>query len=91
MDAYIKTEANRLYYLKENQNALRVEKYTGLMDHLQNQAATELSRCNGYCKKLWEAGLFITVTCNPKWSEIVENIEEGQSFKFRTDLIARVF
>ncbi|XP_039605701.1 uncharacterized protein LOC120526605 [Polypterus senegalus] len=38
VDAYIKTEANRLNYIRQNQPKLRVEKYSGLMDHLLNEA-----------------------------------------------------
>ncbi|XP_030058284.1 uncharacterized protein LOC115469629 [Microcaecilia unicolor] len=39
VDAYIKTEANRLNYIRQNQKILQVEKYKGLMDHL----ATEIT------------------------------------------------
>lgn len=41
VDAYVKTEANRLNYIRQNQPKLRVEKYTGLMDHLNNSAAEQ--------------------------------------------------
>jgi hypothetical protein len=34
---------------------------------------------------------FITMTCNPKWREITENLLLGQSAHERPDLIARVF
>ncbi|KMQ85060.1 hypothetical protein RF55_16648 [Lasius niger] len=33
LDAYMKTEANRLNYIKLNQPQLRAELYSGLMDH----------------------------------------------------------
>ena len=36
--AYVKTEGCRLYYICNNQAKLRVELYSGLMDHLQNTA-----------------------------------------------------
>lgn len=39
VDAYVKTEANRLNWVKTNQSQLRVEKYSGLMDHLHSDAA----------------------------------------------------
>jgi hypothetical protein len=39
VDAYVKTEASRLDYIRRNQAALRVELYTGLMDHVQRQNA----------------------------------------------------
>ena len=34
--AVVKTEDCRLYYIRNNQAKLRVELYSGLMDHLQN-------------------------------------------------------
>uniref|UniRef100_A0A1I7T6R1 ATP-dependent DNA helicase n=1 Tax=Caenorhabditis tropicalis TaxID=1561998 RepID=A0A1I7T6R1_9PELO len=34
---------------------------------------------------------FLTVTCNPKWKEIQENLFEGQTAYDRPDLTARVF
>ncbi|KMQ84000.1 hypothetical protein RF55_18619 [Lasius niger] len=40
-DAYMKTEANRLNYIKLNQPQLRAELYSGLMDHLDNRAQKE--------------------------------------------------
>ncbi|CAF1168023.1 unnamed protein product [Rotaria sordida] len=41
VDAYVKTEQNRLEFHRQNQKALRVELYQGLMDHLANEAETE--------------------------------------------------
>jgi hypothetical protein len=38
VDSYVRTEAARLSYIKQNQSNLRVELYQGLMDHLQSQA-----------------------------------------------------
>ena len=38
VDAYVKTEANRLNFIRQNQNHLRVDKYQGLMDHLKNES-----------------------------------------------------
>ena len=38
VDAYVKTEGCRLYYIRNNQAKLRVELYSDLMDHLQNTA-----------------------------------------------------
>ena len=35
--AYVKTESCRLYFIKNNQSQLRVELYSGLMDHLHNK------------------------------------------------------
>ncbi|XP_024867851.1 uncharacterized protein LOC112452063 [Temnothorax curvispinosus] len=41
LDAYMKTEANRLNYIKLNQPQLRAELYSGLMDHLDNRVQNE--------------------------------------------------
>ena len=35
--------------------------------------------------------LFITMTCNPKWREITENLLPGQRASDRPDIVARVF
>ncbi len=35
--------------------------------------------------------LFVTMTCNPKWVEIHENLQHGQKAENRPDLVARVF
>ncbi|XP_053164971.1 LOW QUALITY PROTEIN: uncharacterized protein LOC128350599 [Hemicordylus capensis] len=46
VDAYVKTEANRLSFIRQNQLKLRVEKYSGLMDHL-NEAANATGQIPG--------------------------------------------
>ena len=38
-----------------------------------------------------QGSVFITMTCNPNWSEITEALEPGQSYNDRPDLMARVF
>ncbi|XP_074106854.1 uncharacterized protein LOC141532421 [Cotesia typhae] len=42
-------------------------------------------------RKFGKPDLFITVTCNPNWPEIKENLLSGQSVADRPDLITRVF
>ena len=42
-------------------------------------------------RKYGKPDFFITITCNPKWPEIVTNLQQGQSVEFRPDLVARVF
>jgi hypothetical protein len=115
VDAYVKTEANRLNYIQFNQSKLRVEKYTGLMDHLQSDAAAQgllpgrtvilpssfqgspRNMAQNYqdamaiVRKFGKPDYFITMTCNPKWPEITENLQHGQAAEFRPDLVARVF
>ena len=35
--------------------------------------------------------LFITMTCNPNWPEIRNNLKAGETVENRPDLVARVF
>lgn len=35
--------------------------------------------------------LFITMTCNPQWPEIHDNLKPGQTAQDRPDLVSRVF
>ncbi|XP_046737527.1 uncharacterized protein LOC124406215 [Diprion similis] len=42
-------------------------------------------------QKYGKPDLFITMTCNPKWKEIVENLKLGQIATNRPHLVARVF
>lgn len=41
VDAYVKTEQNRLAFHRQNQTVLRVEMYKALIDHLANEAAAQ--------------------------------------------------
>ena len=43
------------------------------------------------CRKFHKPDLFITITCNPNWVEIQENLLSGQSAYDRPDITARVF
>ena len=45
----------------------------------------------GIVRKLGRPDLFITFTCNPKWKEIQDALEEGEKYTDRPDLCARVF
>ncbi|XP_021953640.1 uncharacterized protein LOC110850511 [Folsomia candida] len=42
-------------------------------------------------RKFGKPDLFITMTCNPKWVEITENLKHGQKPENRPDLVSRVF
>ncbi|CAF1123354.1 unnamed protein product [Rotaria magnacalcarata] len=44
VDAYVKTEQNRLAFHRQNQKILRVELYKGLMDHLASETAIQRSK-----------------------------------------------
>ena len=43
------------------------------------------------CREYHKPDFFITMTCNPKWPEIVEQLEVGQTAQDRPDVVARVF
>ena len=34
---------------------------------------------------------FITMTCNPKWSEITDHLLDGETAQDRPDIVSRVF
>ncbi|WP_218103646.1 helitron helicase-like domain-containing protein, partial [Rhodococcus erythropolis] len=42
-------------------------------------------------RALGKPSLFITMTCNPKWKEIRDNLKPRQAATDRPDLVARVF
>ncbi|XP_028649219.1 uncharacterized protein LOC114645542, partial [Erpetoichthys calabaricus] len=42
-------------------------------------------------RKFGKPDLFITMTCNPKWKEITNNLMPWQKVEHRPDLVARVF
>ena len=44
-----------------------------------------------YVRNYGKSDLFITFTCNPKWSEIQNNLFHNQSSTDRHDIIPRVF
>ncbi|XP_070196534.1 uncharacterized protein [Littorina saxatilis] len=44
-----------------------------------------------YVRKFGCADLFVTMTCNPAWKEIIENLLLGQTASDRPDIITRVF
>jgi hypothetical protein len=115
VDAYVKTEANRLNYLRLNQSKLRVDLYSGLLDHI-NSGTDLAGRLPGkpvilpssfqgsprnmhqnyqdamaIVRKYGKPDFFITMTCNPMWKEIRENLEVWQKVEHRPDLVARVF
>lgn len=41
VDAYVRTEAGRIQFLRDRQALLRVDMYQGLVDHIHNQAETQ--------------------------------------------------
>ena len=43
------------------------------------------------CREYHKPDFFITMTCNPKWSEITSELRQGETVEDRPDLVARVF
>lgn len=41
--------------------------------------------------KFGKPEIFITMTCNPNWQEIRDNLFPGQQVSDRTDLVVRIF
>ncbi|OXA46565.1 hypothetical protein Fcan01_18730 [Folsomia candida] len=115
VDAYVKTEANRLNFCRQNQSTLRAEQYAGLMDYIHNAAndqglipgravilpssfigsprnmAQNYQDAMAIVRKFGKPDFFVTMTCNPKWPEITDNLQYGQRAEFRPDLVTRVF
>ena len=117
-DMYSKVEGARLKFLKENQDKLRVELYSGLQDAMNQKVAgvdSEAERIGqmivlpasftgsprymykhyldalAICREFRKFDLFITITCNPKWDAVRENIFPGQKPHERPDVMNRVF
>ena len=43
------------------------------------------------CREYHKPDFFITMTCNPNWPEIKEQLKKGQTAQDRPDIVARVF
>ena len=43
------------------------------------------------CREYHKPDFFITMTCNPNWPEIKDQLSEGQTVQDRPDIVARVF
>lgn len=61
--------------------------YTGSPRHMHEYAQDAMT----YVRKYGRPDLFITFTCNPKWTEITQMLMTGQTTAHRHDITARVF
>ncbi|KAL0290225.1 UNVERIFIED_CONTAM: hypothetical protein Sangu_2581200 [Sesamum angustifolium] len=77
VDNYVKIEAQKLRWIRFHQNDIRAELYEGLQDCLN---AGENN-----------ADIFLTMTCNPSWKEIKDQLLPGQTPQDRPDLLTRIF
>ena len=79
--------------MKDDQNIQDVGKmtilpssYTGGPRYMQQKTQDAMT----YVRNWGNPSLFITFTCNPKWSEIVDQLHEGQTATDRHDIVCRV-
>ena len=114
VDMAVQVEANRLSWLRKNQDQLRADCYKGLADSIRNDDVLENTGkkvvlpsshvgSDRYMQQLFQDAmaivrvhgkphLFITLTCNPKWQEIVDEVAAtGGTIQDRADVVARVF
>ena len=118
VDQYVKVEDNNLNFHRNNQNRLRVERYQGLIDFLNDNANNNNNNNNrpgipvilpatfqgsprnmtqnyqdalAIVAKYGKPDLFITITCNPRWPEITNNLPAGSSPYNAPHLTVRVF
>ncbi|SAL95952.1 hypothetical protein [Absidia glauca] len=109
VDNYVRIEASRLTFMKNNQDTLRAEMYSGIGDGVDpRQVGRSIvlpSSFTGgprYMRQMLQDGLaiirqkgkpslFITITCNPKWPDLVAALPPGQSIYDRPDISSRVF
>ena len=117
-DMYCKVESSRLRYYRDNQDTLRCEQYSGIIDAIHaanNKDIPEIDRIGksvilpashtgsprymhghyldamAICREFRKFDLFITVTGNPKWDGITDNLLPGQTASDRPDIQNRVF
>ncbi|KAL5543450.1 hypothetical protein UlMin_007234 [Ulmus minor] len=102
-DIYVKLETQRLDYLQNNQAKIRAELYQGIIDIGKRiiLPTTFIGSPRDMRKRYMDAmalvqvfgkpDIFLTITCNPNWSEIKEELEPYEEPQNRPDLVARIF
>jgi len=61
--------------------------YTGGPRYMHERQSDAMA----YVRRMGRADFFITMTCNPQWPEIADNLLPGQQAQDRPDMVARVF
>ncbi|XP_058789586.1 uncharacterized protein LOC131663282 [Phymastichus coffea] len=84
VDAYVKIEKDRIQWCKDNQRQIKSDTYKGLHDYLQNSAndidgsprhmQQNYQDAMAIVGKTGKPDIFLTMTCNPRWKEIQENL-----------------
>ena len=73
--------------LKFGRKVILPSSFVGSPRWYNNQFQDAMAICREYHKP----DFFITMTCNPKWTEITDELREGENVGDRPDLVARVF
>lgn len=86
-DAYTAHDPNSGEALQAGKRVVLASSFTGgpRDQHQRYQDAMAVVRKRG------KPSLFITMTCNPKWKEILRNLGPGELAANRPDIVARVF
>ncbi|VDP25961.1 unnamed protein product [Heligmosomoides polygyrus] len=79
VDSWLKIEVNRLNYLRKNQKELR---WSTPYDCIKTQYQDAMSIVSKYGKP----DVFLTLTCNPNWREIQNNLEGGKNYRSYLDV-----
>ena len=120
-DMWSKIEGSRLKFIKNNQDQLRVDQYSGLQDAFADAARkgrnsdkeeTKIGQmiilpasftssprymyshyldALAIAREFRKFTFFITMTGNPKWSAVQDNLFDGQKSHDRPDIMNRVF
>lgn len=64
----------------------RISKFPGSLRAMQQNYQDAMA----IVRKIGKLDLFITFTCNPRWTEIAESIEAYQKPEYRPDIIAKL-
>ncbi|KAL7103884.1 hypothetical protein ACP275_08G208300 [Erythranthe tilingii] len=107
IDSYVKLETSRLDYYRceQLQKDLRTESFQGVIDSLNIDGENDPANIGkkvldmrkryvnamALVQRFGKPDLFLTMTCNPAWKEIQENLLPTEKPHDRPDLIARVF
>lgn len=99
VDMYAKMESFRLLFIRKNQEKLRAALYnipeavilpptfTGGPRYMLSAYRDAIT----IVRSIGKPDLFLTITCNPNWPEITNNLLNNQPVWERPDLIVRVF
>ncbi|KAG7972490.1 hypothetical protein I3843_07G186700 [Carya illinoinensis] len=99
VDMYIKIETSRLDDFRSKQHEIRSDVYQGIVDSLSvgETCASNIGKRiilpSSFIgvQHFGKPDIFLTMTCNPNWEEILEQLNPHEEVQNRPDLIARIF